>query len=39
MPKGVKVKIENGAVEVTGPKGTSAVPLPEGIKCRVDGES
>ena len=38
IPKGVKLKIENGAVEVTGPKGTLAVPLPEGIKCRVDGD-
>ena len=38
IPKGVKVKIENGAVEVTGPKGTLAVPLPEGIKCRVEGD-
>ena len=38
IPKGVKLKIENGAVEVTGPKGTLAVPLPEGIKCRVEGD-
>jgi large subunit ribosomal protein L6 len=38
IPKGVKLKIEDGVVEVTGPKGTLAVPLPEGIKCRVEGE-
>jgi len=38
IPKGVKLKIENGTVEVAGPKGTLAVPLPEGIKCRVEGD-
>lgn len=38
IPKGVKLKIEPGSVEVTGPKGTLGVPLPEGITCRVDGE-
>ena len=38
IPKGVKLKIENGTVEVTGPKGTLAVPLPEGIKCRVEDD-
>jgi large subunit ribosomal protein L6 len=39
IPKGVKLKLENGAVEVTGPKGTLVVPLPEGIKCRVEGDA
>ncbi|MFY9574700.1 MAG: 50S ribosomal protein L6 [Blastocatellia bacterium] len=38
IPKGVKLKIENGTVEVAGPKGTLAVPLPEGISFRVDGD-
>ena len=38
IPKGVKLKIEPGSVEVTGPKGTLGVPLPEGITVRVDGE-
>jgi ribosomal protein L6P/L9E len=38
VPKGVKLKIEDGTVEVTGPKGTLSVPLPDGIKSRVDGE-
>ena len=38
MPKGVKLKIDDGKIEVSGPKGTLSVPLPEGIKCRVDGD-
>lgn len=38
IPKGVKFKIEDGTVEVSGPKGTLAVPMPSGIKCRVEGE-
>lgn len=38
VPKGVKLKVEDGNVEVTGPKGTLSVPLPDGIKGRVDGE-
>jgi len=38
IPKGVKFKIDDGSVEVTGPKGTLEIDLPEGIKCRVDGE-
>lgn len=38
IPKGVKFKIEDGAVEVSGPKGTLAVPMPAGIKARVEGE-
>lgn len=38
IPKGVKFKIEDGTVEVSGPKGTLAVPMPAGIKCRVEGE-
>jgi large subunit ribosomal protein L6 len=38
IPKGVKFKFEEGAVEVSGPKGTLAVPMPSGIKCRVEGE-
>ena len=37
IPKGVKFKIEEGSIEVAGPKGALAVPLPEGIKCRVEG--
>jgi large subunit ribosomal protein L6 len=38
IPKGVKFKIEDGSVEVSGPKGTLAVPMPAGIKCKVEGE-
>jgi len=38
VPKGVKFKIENGVIEVTGPKATLTVPLPEGITTRVDGD-
>lgn len=38
VPKGVKFKIESGVIEVTGPKATLTVPLPEGITTRVDGE-
>src|SRR6185295_208872 len=38
ITKGVKLKIEDGSVEVTGPKGTLTVPLPEGVKFRVDGD-
>jgi large subunit ribosomal protein L6 len=34
----VEFKFEDGAVEVSGPKGTLAVPMPSGIKCRVEGE-
>lgn len=38
IPQGVKFKFEDGKVEVSGPKGTLAVPMPAGIKCRVEGE-
>jgi large subunit ribosomal protein L6 len=34
----VKFKIEDGTVEVSGPKGSLAVPMPAGITCRVEGE-
>ena len=36
VPKGVNLKIDDGTIEVTGPKGTLSVPLPEGIKCRLE---
>lgn len=38
IPKGVKFKIEDGSIEVAGPKGALAFTLPEGIKCRVEGD-
>jgi large subunit ribosomal protein L6 len=38
IPKGVKVNVNDGAVEVTGPKGTMTTDVPEGVKFRVDGD-
>jgi large subunit ribosomal protein L6 len=38
IPKGVKVDIQPGAVEVQGPKGTLRQPLPEGIGFKLDGD-
>lgn len=38
LPKGVKVNINDGVVEVTGPKGTLKTAVPEGVTLRVDGE-
>ncbi len=38
LPKGVKVNINEGEVEVTGPKGSLKTRLPEGINFRQDGE-
>src|ERR1041384_7737745 len=38
VPKSVKLKIDDSKIEVAGPKGTLSVRLPEGIKCRVDGD-
>ncbi|HWP44235.1 MAG TPA: 50S ribosomal protein L6 [Blastocatellia bacterium] len=38
LPKGVKVNITDGQVEVTGPKGALVTRVPEGIKVRVEGE-
>ena len=38
IPKGVKVAVEPGAVEVQGPKGKLRQPLPPGIVFQVDGE-
>jgi large subunit ribosomal protein L6 len=38
MPKGVKVNINDGTIEVSGPKGTLQTAVPEGIKFRVDGD-
>ena len=39
LPKGVKVKIDDGTVEVTGPKGSLRTPLPEGVTFRIDGDN
>jgi len=39
VPKGVKVDVQPGAVEVKGPKGSLRQPLPAGIGFTLDGDS
>ena len=39
LPKGVKVKIDDGAIEVSGPKGSLSTPVPEGVSFRMDGDN
>ena len=38
IPKGVKVSVQQGAVEVQGPKGKLLQPLPPGIAFELDGD-
>src|SRR3954447_22248039 len=38
IPKGVKIDIQPGVVEVQGPKGKLRQPLPPGIGFEVDGD-
>ena len=38
IPKGVKVNINDGVIEVTGPKGTLTTGVPEGISFKVEGD-
>jgi large subunit ribosomal protein L6 len=38
IPKGVKVSVQPGAVDVQGPKGRMSQPLPPGILFEVQGE-
>ena len=38
IPKGVKIDVQPGAVEVQGPKGKLRQPLPEGIGFQVNGD-
>jgi large subunit ribosomal protein L6 len=38
IPKGVKIDVQPGSVEVQGPKGKLRQPLPEGIGFAVEGE-
>ncbi len=37
LPSAVKVSIQEGFVEVQGPKGKTVTPVPAGISCAVDG--
>jgi large subunit ribosomal protein L6 len=39
VPKGVKIDVKPGVVEVKGPKGSLTQPLPPGIGFEVEGES
>ena len=38
VPKGVKINVQQGAVEVQGPKGKLLQPLPPGIGFELDGD-
>ena len=38
IPKGVQVTVADGVVQVKGPKGTLANPIPAGIAVAVEGE-
>jgi large subunit ribosomal protein L6 len=38
IPKGVKVDVKPGTVEIQGPKGTLQQPLPPGIGFKLDGD-
>jgi large subunit ribosomal protein L6 len=38
IPKGVKVNVNNGSVEVTGPKGALVTSIPAGVSLRVEGD-
>jgi len=38
IPKGVKVDVKPGVVEIQGPKGTLTQPLPRGIGFELNGE-
>jgi len=39
LPKGVKVKIDDGSIEVSGPKGSMRTTVPEGVSFRMDGDN
>ena len=39
LPKGVKVKIDDGTIEVSGPKGSLKTPVPAGVSFRMDGNN
>ena len=38
IPKGVKIDVKPGSVEIQGPKGKLQQPLPPGIGFSVDGD-
>ena len=38
VPKGVTIKVLDGAIEVKGPKGSMRQALPRGISFAVEGE-
>lgn len=38
IPKGVKININDGLIEINGPKGALKTVVPQGISFRVDGE-
>ena len=38
IPKGVKIDVKPGTVEIQGPKGKLQQPLPPGIGFSVDGD-
>jgi large subunit ribosomal protein L6 len=38
IPKGVKININDGVIEVTGPKGALTTRIPEGVRFRVEGD-
>src|SRR5262245_5809278 len=37
LPQGVNLTIGKASIQVKGPKGTLATPLPGGITCKVEG--
>ena len=38
VPKGVTVTIQDGELEVKGPKGTLRTPIPEGVTFKLEGD-
>lgn len=39
IPKGVKIDIKDGLIEVAGPKGSLRTPIHDGIRFRLEGEN
>ncbi len=38
LPQGVSVAVKQGAVEIKGPRGTTQVPVPDGIEVKQEGD-